>query len=114
MAQFGGLRTTHGIVGTMAPWFAEPVGAPKETAEAIDAIVAVAGGQTSRERVTPNAEMGNTRDAREDEDEDEDDAAAYARRRLAEHARAKPATMSAGTSSAAAPGGCGEPDREEL
>ena len=115
MAQFGGLRLTHGIVGTIAPWFAEPAGAPKETAEAIDAIVAVAGGQTYHgSRTTPNAEMGNTRDARENEDEDEDDAAAYARRRLAEHASAKPATMSAGTSSAAAPGGCGEPDREEL
>ena len=112
MAQFGGLRTTHGIVGTIAPWFAEPAGAPKETAEAIDAIVAVAGGQTSRGRTTPNAEMGNTRDAREDEDENA--VGAYARERLAEHARAKPATTSAGTSSAAAPGGCGEPDREEL
>lgn len=128
MMRFGGLRQTHGIVGTSAPWFAEPTGAPKETAEVIDAIVALAGGdaasrgrtKTRTDAPEPNdAEAGkmkpNARSESETAEADEDDAAAYARRRLAEHADAGPAATSAGTSSSAAAGaGCGGPDREEL
>ena len=124
MLRFGGLRQTHGIVGTSAPWFAEPTGAPKETAEVIDAIVALAGGDASSSRgrgknaPEPNdAETGKMKPNARGEEADEDDAAAYARRRLAEHADAGPAAAEEDdvpAEVAAARGGCGGFRREEL